>query len=356
MSARVPMRGTGTEQVVVAMTDGNRSRAKGLPHGAEIDAATKGSDANGRTATTTAKPLPIGKRQVWEAYKRVKANRGAAGVDGQTLSHFDGDISNNLYKLWNRLASGSYLPPAVLRVEIPKSDGGIRPLGIPTVTDRIAQMVVKQVLEPLVEPVFHEDSYGYRPGKSAHQALAQTRKRCWKYAWVLELDIKGFFDNIDHVMLLKAVRHHTQEKWIVMYIKRWLTAPVQMPDGTLQARTRGTPQGGVISPLLANLFLHYVFDKWMQREYADVPFERYADDAVCHCKSQAQATKLMEDLGKRFAQCGLELHPVKTRIVYCKDEARRGNYVQTSFDFLGFTFRPRLSMNRWGKMSPADVN
>lgn len=360
MSARVPKRGTGTEQVVVAMTDGNRSRAKDLPHRAEIGVATKGSNANGRTAATTAKPLPIGKRQVWEAYKRVKANRGAAGVDGQTLTEFDGDMSNNLYKLWNRLASGSYMPPAVLRVEIPKSDGGVRPLGIPTVTDRIAQMVVKQVLEPLVEPVFHEDSYGYRPRKSAHQALAQTRKRCWKYAWVLELDIKGFFDNIDHAMLLKAVRHHTKEKWIVMYIERWLTAPVQMPDGTLQERTRGTPQGGVISPLLANLFLHYVFDKWMQREYADVPFERYADDAVCHCRSQVQAQELMDDLGKRFAQCGLELHPKKTRIVYCKDADRRGNYADTSFDFLGFTFRPRLSKSRWCKtfvnFSPAMSN
>lgn len=349
MSARVPMRGTGAEQAVVATKGRNEPGAKGLPHCAEVAAATTGGDAGGRTAAATAKPLPISKRQVWEAYKRVKANRGAAGVDGQTLTEFEGNVTNNLYKLWNRLASGSYMPPAVRRVEIPKSDGGVRPLGIPTVADRIAQMVIKQVLEPVLEPVFHDDSYGYRPGKSAHHAIAQARKRCWKYAWVVDLDIKGFFDNIDHDLLLKAVRHHTRERWVVMYIERWLKAPVQMLDGTLLERTRGTPQGGVISPLLANLFLHYVFDKWMQREHADVPFERYADDAVCHCHSQSQAQALIGDLGRRFAQCGLELHPQKTRVVYCKDADRRGNYADTSFDFLGFTFRPRLSKNRWGK-------
>jgi RNA-directed DNA polymerase len=349
MSARVPMRGTGTEQAVVAMKGRNGPGAKGLPHCAETPATTTGGDACGRTAAVSAKPLPIGKRQVWEAYKRVKANRGAAGVDGQTLPEFDEDVTNNLYKLWNRLASGSYMPPAVRCVEIPKANGGVRPLGIPTVADRIAQMVVKQVLEPLVEPVFHDDSYGYRPGKSARQAIAQARKRCWKYAWVVELDIKGFFDNIDHVLLLKAVRHHTQERWVLMYIERWLNAPVQMLDGTLRERTRGTPQGGVISPLLANLFLHYVFDRWMQRHYAGVPFERYADDAICHCHSQSQAQALMDALGQRFAQCGLELHPQKTQIVYCKDVDRRGDYPKTNFDFLGFTFRPRLSKNRWGK-------
>ncbi|WP_376712583.1 group II intron reverse transcriptase/maturase [Photorhabdus aballayi] len=262
---------------------------------------------------TLAKPFPITKRQVWEAYKRVKVNRGAAGVDGQTLTEFDGNVVNNLYKLWNRLASGSYLPPAVRCVEIPKSDGGVRPLGIPTVSDRIAQMVVKQVLEPVLEPVFHEDSYGYRPGKSAHDAIEQARKRCWKFDWVVEIDIKGFFDNIDHPLLLKAVRHHTQERWVVMYIERWLKAPVQMPDGTIMTRTRGTPQGGVISPLLANLFLHYVFDMWMQRHHSNVPFERYADDVVCHCHSQSQAEALFRDLKQRFTQCGLELHPRKTR-------------------------------------------
>lgn len=349
MSARVPMRGTGAEQAVVAMRGRNGSGAKGLPHHAEASATTVSRDASGRMVKATAKPLPINKRQVWEAYKLVKANGGAAGIDGQTLEEFAKAETNNLYKLWNRLASGSYMPPAVKRVEIPKADGGMRPLGIPTVADRIAQMVVKQRVEPIVEPLFHEDSYGYRPGKSAHQALAQARRRCWKYAWVVELDIKGFFDNMDHTLLLKALRHHVKERWVVRYIERWLKAPVLMPDGSIQQRTRGVPQGGVISPLLSNLFLHYVFDKWMQRQHKSIPFERYADDAVCHCYSEVQALALMEQLRKRFTHCGLELHEQKTRVVYCKDADRRGDYPQTSFDFLGYTFRPRLSKNRWGK-------
>lgn len=360
MNARVPKRVTGTEQAVLALKDPNRSEAKGLPHCAETEATTKGGDAGGRIAIATAKPFPISKRQVWEAYKLVKANQGAAGVDGQTLTEFEEEATDNLYKLWNRMASGSYMPPAVKRVEIPKANGGIRPLGIPTVSDRIAQMVVKQALEPKLEPQFHKDSYGYRPGKSAREAVAQTRQRCWKHAWVVEIDIKGFFDNIDHTLLLKAVRHHTRERWIVMYIERWLKAPVRMRDGTMQQRTRGTPQGGVISPLLANLFLHYAFDRWMQRYHADVPFERYADDAVCHCNSRTRAQVLIEEMGKRFVQCGLELHPQKTRVVYCKDEKRRENYPETSFDFLGFTFRPRLSKNRQGEnfvnFSPAMSN
>ena len=350
MSTRVPMRGTGTEQAVVVEKDRNGSGAKGLPHRAGAGAATAGGNTGGRTVRATAKPLPISKRQVWEAYRQVKANGGAAGIDGQTVEAFDEDMANNLYKLWNRLASGSYMPPAVKRVDIPKAGGGTRPLGVPTVADRIAQTVIRQMLEPIVEPLFHEDSYGYRPGKSAHQALAQTRRRCWRYAWVVEIDIKGFFDNIDHALLLKAVRHHTRERWVVMYIERWLRAPVQMPDGTIQQREKGTPQGGVISPLLANLFLHYAFDMWMRRHHGDVPFERYADDAVCHCHSQARARSLIDQLRERFAQCGLELHPQKTRVVYCKDEDRRGNYPDTSFDFLGFTFRPRLSKNRYGKI------
>lgn len=349
MSARVPMRGTGTEQAVVAVKDRNGSGAKGLPHCADDAAATTGDNAGGRTTVKSAKPFPVSKRQVWEAYKRVKANRGAAGIDGQTLTGFDENVTDNLYKLWNRMASGSYMPQAVRRVDIPKADGGVRPLGIPAVSDRIAQMVVKQILEPVLEPLFHADSYGYRPGKSAHQAIAQARKRCWKFDWVVEVDIKGFFDNIDHDLLLKAVRHHTQERWVVMYIERWLKAPVQMPDGVMLARDRGTPQGGVISPLLSNLFLHYAFDMWMQRQFPDVPFERYADDVVCHCHSRWQADALIRELRQRLAQCGLELHPQKTRIVYCKDADRRGDYPDTSFDFLGYTFRPRLSMNRWGK-------
>ena len=296
-----------------------------------------------------AKPFPITKRQVWEAYKRVKANQGGAGVDGQSLEAFGEKLPNNLYKLWNRLASGSYQAPPVRRVEIPKANGGIRPLGIPTVADRIAQMVVKQTLEPELERHFHPDSYGYRPGKSAHQAIGAARKRCWRYNWVVDLDIKGFFDNIDHDLLMRAVRHHTQEKWVLLYIERWLKAPVQLPDGTTEERDQGTPQGGVVSPLLANLFLHYTFDLWMQRNHPHIPFERYADDSVCHCRTQEEAEHLKTVLERRFAECGLELHPEKTKIVYCKDDDRRLEYPLTSFDFLGYTFRPRRSKNRWGK-------
>jgi len=295
------------------------------------------------------KPFPITKRQVWEAYKRVKANQGGAGVDGQTVAEFEQGLEDNLYKLWNRLVSGSYMPPPVRRVEIPKAGGGSRPLGIPTVADRIAQMVVKQTLEPELEEHFHPDSYGYRPGKSAHQAVGQARKRCWRYDWVVDLDIKGFFDNIDHDLLMRAVRHHTHDQWVLLYIERWLRVPVQMPDGSLQARERGTPQGGVASPLLANLFLHYAFDAWMQRHYPHIPFERYADDALCHCRTRKQAEHLKRALERRFASCGLELHPEKTKIVYCRDDDRRQAYPITAFDFLGYTFRPRRSKNRWGK-------
>jgi len=307
-----------------------------------------------------AKPFPITKRQVWEAYKRVKANQGGAGVDAQSLAEFAEDLENNLYKLWNRLASGSWMPPPVKRVEIPKADGGVRGLGVPTVADRIAQTVVKQALEPELEKLFHPDSYGYRPGKSAHQAIGQARKRCWRYDWVVDLDIKGFFDTIDWDLMMRAVRHHTQENWVLLYIERWLCAEVQMPDGSRQARERGTPQGGVVSPLLANLFLHYTFDAWMQRTYPQIPFERYADDALCHCRTKEEAEDLKAALEQRFAECRLELHPEKTKIVYCKDDDRRLEYPCTRFDFLGYTFRPRRSKNRWGKyfinFSPAISN
>ena len=307
-----------------------------------------------------AKPFPISKRQVWEAYRRVKANQGGAGVDGQTLEEFEQKLGDNLYKLWNRMASGSYMPPAVKRVEIPKGDGRVRPLGIPTVADRIAQMVVKQVLEPELERVFHPDSYGYRPGKSAHQALAQARQRCWRNAWAVDLDIKGFFDNIDHSLMLRALRRHTQENWVLLYVERWLKAEVELPDGRREARERGTPQGGVVSPQLANLFLHYTFDMWMQREFPSIAFERYADDAVCHCRTEAQARYLKARLERRFAECRLELHPEKTKIVYCKDDNRAGEFPQTKFDFLGYTFRARLVRRGDGKFfvgfSPAISN
>lgn len=294
------------------------------------------------------KSYEISKHVVLEAFQRVKANKGAAGIDDQSLEAFESDLKNNLYKIWNRMSSGSYFPPSVKAVEIPKKTGGNRILGIPTVADRVAQMVVKIYFEPLVEPLFHADSYGYRPGKSAADALAITRQRCWKYNWVLEFDIKGLFDNIDHELLMKAVKKHTDNPWVILYIQRWLRASFQMPDGTVKERTKGTPQGGVISPILANLFLHYAFDKWMDRKHPDKPFARYADDGIAHCKSKQDAEKFLEDLQNRFAECGLELHPDKTQIVYCKDDDRRGNYPNTSFDFLGYTFRPRRSKNKYG--------
>ncbi len=296
-----------------------------------------------------AKPFSITKYQVWEAYKRVKVNKGGAGVDGQTIEEFEENLKDNLYKLWNRLASGSYMPPAVLRVEIPKGDGRMRPLGIPTVADRIAQMVVKEQLEPELEKQFHPDSYGYRPGKSALDAVGQARKRCWESNWVLDLDIKGFFDNIDHELMMRAVCRHTDEKWVILYVERWLKAPVEMLDGSRKHPEKGTPQGGVVSPLLANLFLHYAFDQWMERENPTISFERYADDAVCHCKSRTQVEKLHHELSERLNSVGLELHPEKTKVVYCKDDNRYEKYPRISFDFLGYTFRPRKCKNRWGR-------
>ncbi len=297
----------------------------------------------------TAKPFSISKRMVWEAYKRVKANQGAAGVDEESLADFEEHLTDNLYKLWNRLASGSYFPPPVRTVMIPKRDGGQRALGIPTVSDRIAQTVVAMVLEPVLEPHFHPDSYGYRPGKSAIQALGVARQRCWRYDWVLDLDIKGFFDNIDHTLLLRALRKHTACPWVLLYVTRWLQAPVQGQDGTLIQRGQGVPQGGCSSPVLANLFLHYAFDAWMQREHPSIPFERYADDIIAHCQSEVQARWLQARIATRLAQCHLELHPTKTHIVYCKDADRRGTFPQERFDFLGYTFRPRRSKNRRGE-------
>jgi RNA-directed DNA polymerase len=306
------------------------------------------------------KSFSISKQAVWEAYQRVKANHGAAGIDGESITEFEEQLKDNLYKLWNRLASGSYFPPPVKVVAIAKKEGGQRLLGVPTVADRIAQTVVKQALEPLVEPHFHRDSYGYRPGKSAHQALETTRQRCWRYAWVVKFDIKGAFDNLSHTLMMKALRHHTDCKWILLYSERWLTAPLQHPDGRLEVRTKGTAQGGVVSPLLMNLVLHYVFDRWMQRQYPQYPFERYADDGLAHCQTEAQALALKAALVARFAECDLELHPAKTRIVHCQDDDRLGEYEHTKFDFLGYTFRARRSKNRWGKyfinFSPAVSN
>jgi RNA-directed DNA polymerase len=296
-----------------------------------------------------AKPYAIPKQLVWDAYQQVKANRGAAGVDGQSLAAFEHDLKGNLYKVWNRMSSGSYFPPPVRLVEIPKETGGMRPLGIPTVADRVAQTVVKMVLEPGGEPCFHPDSYGYRPGRSALDAVGTARQRCWDADWVIDLDIKAFFDSLDHALVERAVAHHTALAWVRLYIARWLRAPVQRPDGTLEQRTQGTPQGGVVSPLLANLFLHYAFDLWMQRAFPRVPFERYADDAIVHCRSERQAQVVLDAIRGRLAQCGLELHLTKTRIVYCKDDDRPGEYGHIKFDFLGYTFQPRRAKNRRGK-------
>jgi len=296
-----------------------------------------------------AKPYAIPKQLVWDAYQRVKANRGAAGVDGESLTAFEKDLKGNLYKVWNRMSSGSYFPPPVRLVEIPKDNGGTRPLGIPTVADRVAHTVAEMVLAPVVDTQFHPDSYGYRPGKSALDAVGTARKRCWDADWVIDLDIKGFFDSIPHDLVERAVAHHTDIPWVRLYIARWLRAPVQRPDGTLDERTKGTPQGGVISPLLANLFLHYAFDRWMQRTFPPVQFERYADDAIVHCRSERQARVVLDAIRGRFVQCGLELHPTKTRIVYCKDADRPRQYEHVAFDFLGYTFQPRRAKNRWGK-------
>ena len=295
------------------------------------------------------KPFDIPKQMVWEAYQRVKANKGAAGVDGQSVEQFEQDLRNNLYRLWNRMSSGSYFPPPVKAVEIPKASGGVRILGIPTVADRIAQTVVAMFLERLVEPVFHPDSYGYRPGRSALDAVAVCRERCWRNDWIIDLDVRAFFDSVDHSLMLKAVERHTDARWVLLYVTRWLKAPMQKQDGTLVARDRGTPQGSAVSPVLANLYLHYAFDMWLAREHPGVAFERYCDDAVIHCTSQAQAVRIRDALAARLAEVGLELHPAKTRVVYCKDADRRGDHEVTSFTFLGYTFRPRLARNRWGK-------
>ena len=291
------------------------------------------------------KPFIIDKRLVYEAYLKVRANRGSAGIDNIDLETYAKSLRPNLYKLWNRMSSGCYFPKPVKLVEIPKSNGGKRPLGIPTVEDRIAQQTVVLAITPALEEIFHEDSYGYRPSKSAHQAVAKAKERCYKYNWVLDMDISKFFDTIDHELLMKAVRLHVKERWMLLYIERWLKVPYQLKDGSQIQRTMGVPQGSVIGPVLANLFLHYVFDKWMQKKYPDIPFERFADDTICHCWTEKQAKFLQEVLTKRFAECKLTLNAEKTKIVYCKDSNRKGDATETAFDFLGFTFRPRGAHN-----------
>jgi RNA-directed DNA polymerase len=344
------MRDAGADRPVVATMPGNAGGTKGAGR-----LGSSGGQPSARREEPVGEPKPkekpfvISKWVVVDAYEKVKANQGAAGVDGESIAEFERDLKGNLYKLWNRLSSGTYFPPPVRAVEIPKKAGGVRTLGVPTVADRVAQTVVRMYLEPEVEPLFHPDSYGYRPGRSALDAVGECRKRCWKFDWVIDLDIRAFFDSIDHDLLLKAVSKHTDLRWVLLYVRRWLEAPLQREDGTIIARDRGTPQGSAISPLLANLFLHYAFDRWLAREFPGCPFERYADDAVVHCNSEAEARLVLVALSERMAQVGLELHPDKTRVVYCKDADRRGSFEHERFSFLGYTFRPRLSKSRHGK-------
>ncbi|HEY2500579.1 MAG TPA: group II intron reverse transcriptase/maturase [Mycobacterium sp.] len=300
---------------------------------------------------SSGKPFEISKWAVQEAWEKVKANKGAPGVDEVTIEAFEADLQNNLYKVWNRMSSGSYFPPPVRAVEIPKPHGGgTRVLGVPTVADRVAQTVVALQLRPRMESIFHDDSHGYRPGRSTLDAVGACRQRCWKTDWVIDLDIQKFFDSVSWDLMLKAVAANTDLPWMMLYVRRWLQAPIQLPDGTLAQRDRGTPQGSPVSPVLANLFLHYAFDMWMAREFPSVRFERYVDDAVVHCVSERQARQVLAALQDRMAEVGLRLHPDKTRIVYCKDGKRRGDYEHTSFTFLGFTFRPRKARDKDGKM------
>ena len=295
------------------------------------------------------KSFQISQKEVLLAYKQVKLNGGAGGVDNIDFTKFEENLKGNLYKLWNRMASGSYHPQAVRGVYIPKKNGKKRLLGIPTIADRTAQMVVRNRFEPKVEPVFKDNSYGYRPNRSAIDAIGVTRERCWKYEWVLELDIVGLFDNIDHEMLMKAVRKHTSEKMEILYIERFLKADMLMPEGGLVKREAGTPQGGVISPVCANLFMHYALDCWMEYNFRDLPWARYADDVVIHCVSEKQAKYLKWRLDRQLRLCKLQMHPDKTRIVHCTSDRfpRKAEY--NSFTFLGYTFRTRWTKAKSGK-------
>ena len=291
------------------------------------------------------KPFPVSKQMAWDAYQKVKTKGKAHGVDEMSMKDFEEKLSGNLYKIWNRLASGTYFPPAVREVEIPKKEGKMRKLGIPTVGDRIVQTVVKDYMESSIDRLFHEHSHGYRPQKSAHQALEVARVNVKRHDWVIDMDIKGFFDNISHELMLKALDKVVAEKWVRMYCKRWLEMPVQKLDGSIVGKEGlGTPQGGVVSPLLANLFLHYAFDMWITRQHPAISFERYADDVIVHCNTREEAEVILFQITGRMTQCQLELHPLKTKIVYCKDFKRKDKHEHVQFDFLGFSFQPRSTI------------
>jgi RNA-directed DNA polymerase len=293
------------------------------------------------------KTVPIEFPQVVKAYRKVKQGGKATGVDNESWKDFDKNVQDNLFVIWNRLASGSYHPQAVREVEIPKKDGKMRKLGIPTLRDRIAQQVVKDYMEKRIDKLFHPNSYGYRPLKSAHQAIEQIRQNCYNQDWVIDMDITRFFDEIDHELMLKAVTHILPEKWVAMYVKRWLEMPIQKKDGTVQPKKgKGTPQGGVISPILANLYLHYSLDLWLSKNHPQVSFVRYADDMVVHCNSKTEAEEILESIKQRLAEVKLEIKEEKTRIAYCKDYKRRGKHENVKFDFLGFSYQPRARKSK----------
>lgn len=296
------------------------------------------------------KSFDIPKQLIWRAYKQVSKNKGAAGVDEVSITKFEENQKDNLYKLWNRMSSGSYFPEPVKAVAIPKDTGeGQRILGVPSVFDRIGQTAASMYLEPLVEPKFHEDSYGYRPNKSALDAVNTARKRCWRYDWTIDLDISGFFDNLDHELVLQAIKKYTNCKWVILYVERWMKAPIQQADGTREVRNKGVPQGGSVSPIISNIFMHHAIDMWMRQNYPTIPFERYVDDAIVHCKTKRQADFMRVKIEERLAEYKLKLHPEKTRIVYCKNSNRKNTFPIQSFDFLGYTFRPRGAKSKIGE-------
>lgn len=293
------------------------------------------------------KTVPIEYEQVVKAYQKVRQGGKATGIDHESWEAFDKKLEDNLFVIWNRMTSGSYHPQAVREVEIPKRDGKMRRLGIPTLRDRIAQQVVKEYMEKRLEPLFHENSYGYRPLKSSHQAIAQVRENCFKMNWVIDLDISKFFDEIDHELMLKAVSHVMEEKWVIMYVNRWLRMPIQKSDGSIEEREgKGTPQGGVISPLLANLFLHYTLDKWLAMHYPKIRFVRYADDIIIHCNSKEEAETVLDAVSRRLSEVKLRTNLEKTRIAYCKDFMRKEKQEQVKFEFLGFSYQPRARKSR----------